>query len=84
MHDVGPNSTATPKLLVATRSSKKVSLLDSESGLTPARNPPLTRYKPARACFAACLTEAAKGTEEVLITELPSHPKPSQGCSRTF
>ena len=52
--------------LAATRSSKKGSLLEGESGLTPARKTPPTRYKPARACLAACLTEAARGTEVMI------------------
>ena len=49
--------------LVATRSSKKVSLLGDESVLTPARKTYPTRYEPDRACLAACLAEAARGTE---------------------
>ena len=45
---------------MATRSStKKVSLLEGESDLRPARKTTPTRYKPTRACLAACLTEAA-------------------------
>ena len=45
------------------RGSKKVSLLEGESGLTPARKTYPTRCNPARACLAACLAEEAKGTE---------------------
>ena len=36
--------------------------------LHPPEKPPHTRYKPARVCLAACLTEAARGTEEVRVT----------------
>ena len=43
---------------------RKVSLLEGESDLTPARRTPPTRYEPARACLAACLTEAAREREE--------------------
>ena len=39
-----PNSTATPVGLRPWRSSKKVSLLEGETGLTPARKTPPTRY----------------------------------------
>ena len=49
--------------LAGTRSSKKVSLLEGESGLTPARTTYPTRCKHDRACLAACLAEAAWGTE---------------------
>ena len=52
--------------LEAARSSKKVSLLEGESGLTPAAKTPPTRYKLATACFPACLAEAARGTEDVV------------------
>ena len=31
--------------------------------LHPPERPPHSRYKPAKACFAACLTEAARGNE---------------------
>ena len=48
--------------LAATRSSKKVSLHEGESGLSPARKTYPTRCKPGRACLAACLAEAARGT----------------------
>ena len=66
--------TLPPRLsLAATRSSKKVSLLEGESGLTPARNTPSTRYNPARACPAACLTEAARATAYVQVSLSPSN-----------
>ena len=48
----------------ATGSSKKVSLLEGESGLKPARKTYPTRYKPDRACLAAFLAEVARGTEK--------------------
>ena len=51
--------------LAATRSSKNVSLPTGESGLTPAKKTPYTCQKPARACLAACLIEAARGTEGI-------------------
>ena len=63
-----PNAPRTTQLcrhgFAATRSSKKESLLEGESGLTPTKKTPPTRYKPVRACLAACLTEAARGTEQ--------------------
>ena len=49
--------------LAATRSSKKVSLLEGESGLAPARKTYPTRCKPIRACLAACFAETARGTD---------------------
>ena len=49
--------------LAASGSRKKVSHLEGESGLTPARKTYPTRYKPDRACLAAFLAEAARGTE---------------------
>ena len=42
-------------------SSKEVSLLEGECGLTPAIKTYPTRYKPDKACLAACLAEAARG-----------------------
>ena len=51
--------------LAATDSSKKGSLLEGKSGLTPARKIYPTRYKPDRACLAAFLAEAARGTDLV-------------------
>ena len=62
-----PNAPRTTQLyrlsLAVTGSSKKVSLSEGESGLTNARKSTPPRYKPARVCLAACLTEAARGTE---------------------
>ena len=49
--------------LATTGSSKKVSLLEGESDLTPAGKTYPTRYKPDRARLAAFLAEAARGTE---------------------
>ena len=54
--------------LTATRSSKKVSRLDGESGLTSPRTIYPSRYRPDRECLAACLAEAARGTERYIHT----------------
>ena len=65
--DVRPNSTATPRPCGHTDdSSKKASLLEGESGLTPARKTHPTCYEPDTACLTACLAEAARGTEHTL------------------
>ena len=40
-----------------------VSLLEGESGFTLARKTYPARHKPDRACLAACLAEAARGTD---------------------
>lgn len=49
--------------LAPTRSRNKVSLLEDEARLTPARKTHPTRYKPDGACLAACRAEAARRTE---------------------
>ena len=40
-----------------------MTLVETEFGLPPFRKTPYTRYKPARACLEACLTETARETE---------------------
>ena len=54
-------------------SNKKVSLLEGESGLTAARKIYPTRCKPDRACLAACLAEAARGTD-IPWSKTHTHP----------
>ena len=61
--------------LAATR-SKKVSLLEGESGLTPTRKTYSARYKPDRACLVACLAEAARGAEDAATAVIPVETNP--------
>ena len=67
--------------LAATGSSRKVLLLEGESGLTPARNTYPSRYNPDRACLEACLAEAAKGTD--VDTQSPLSRPGRGGGTRT-
>ena len=64
-----------------------MSLLEGESDLIPARDTCPARFKPDRACVAACLAEPVQGTEEygvvvvvvvvVLTLNRPFHPASS-------
>ena len=64
MHHVRPTSTAMPKPRGHTQQQAGNTLLRVSPALHPPERPPPTGYKPARACLASCITEAARGREK--------------------